>query len=437
MVDELTFNDANNNKLPDYLSADITRIVAAVNGTLTLDVGGKGEGHADSKGNPDGTTATQHIETKSFKMVAPDGLIWVKSSDADVLIVDEDSGNDYGERKYALVIDPETLAVEPDGTGYFLAQAGGTKNPRAAAEASAYGGTFEAPRGSEFSGSWNVTALVARKADGTFYSQEELAGSGHQIVEQSRPLADHVFIGVVQQGGESAGAVEAVKADYGGQILMFSMQLPTVEPRPFTGSTGDDFLLSPDKSQQLTMIANTIFTGSGDDEVDIALSDGFENKIFSGSGADRIYAGSRDVVTGGSGNDWMIAESGDGNRLSGGAGDDTIILASKNNRALGGEGNDSLIILGGAGSNHLNGGAGADEFWLISEPGDSPAAKQTIADFKAGEDKVGLRGVAFSSLSFEQAGSDTLLRVDDIAVGHFLATSAATLNNQSHFTGLI
>ena len=34
------------------------------------------------------------------QMVAPDGLMWIKSSDADVLIVDEDSGNDFGERKY-------------------------------------------------------------------------------------------------------------------------------------------------------------------------------------------------------------------------------------------------------------------------------------------------------------------------------------------------
>ena len=116
-----------------------------------------------------------------------------------MLIVDEDSGNDYGERKFALVIDPETLSVEPEGTGYFLAQAGGTKNPRGLAGASAYGETFETPRGSEFSGTWNTTALVARKADGSFYTQEELAGNGIQTVEQSRPLSEHVFIGVVQQ----------------------------------------------------------------------------------------------------------------------------------------------------------------------------------------------------------------------------------------------
>jgi hypothetical protein len=437
IVNELTSNDADNNKLPDYLSADVTRIIAAVNGSLTLDVGDKGVGHADPNGNPNEATAEQHIETKTQKMVAPDGLTWVKSSDADVLIVDEDSGNDYGERKYALVINPDTLAVEPDGIGYFLAQAGGTKNPRAAAGVSTYGGTYEAPRGSEFSGSFDVTALVARKADGSFYSQEELAGNGHQVIEQSRPLADHVFIGVVQQGGESAGAVEATKADYGGQIVMFNMQLPTVAPKDVVGSSGDDSLLAPDKEKGLTMIANTIFTGAGDDEVDIAMNNGFNNKLFAGSGADVIYAGVRDVITGGSGDDWIVAESGDGNRLSGGSGKDTFTLASKNNRALGGEGNDIFQVLGGAGSNYLNGGGGADEFWLISEPGDGPAAKQIVMDFKVGEDRVGLRGVAFSSLSFQQVGADTLLSVAGMAVGQFSNLSASALNTQSNFAGLI
>jgi len=235
MVLDLT-RDLDGNKLPDYLSADFTRILPAVNGSLTLDVGGKGVGHFDAKGNPNGATAEKHIEGNTNKSVAPDGLLWVKSSDADILIVDEDSGNDYGERKYALVLNEDTLAIEPDGTGYFLAQAGGNKNPRALAGVSTYGGTFETKSGSEFSGSWNVTALVATKADGSFYTQEELEGNGVQIVEQSRPLSEHVFIGAVQQGGESGGALKDVKADYGGQLFMFSIDLPLPPTYTFSKS---------------------------------------------------------------------------------------------------------------------------------------------------------------------------------------------------------
>jgi Ca2+-binding RTX toxin-like protein len=149
-----------------------------------------------------------------------------------------------------------------------------------------------------------------------------------------------------------------------------------------------------------------------------------------------IYAGSRDVITGGSGDDAIWALDGDGNRLSGGLGNDTFIIGSSNNRALGGAGNDKFSILEAAGSNHLNGGGGTDQFWLISGAGDLPAAKQFVIDFKPGEDMVGLQGVGFSSLSFIQMGADTLLKVAGVEVGHFTNLSAASLNSQANFVGL-
>jgi Ca2+-binding RTX toxin-like protein len=437
MVSDLTNNDLDKNGLPDYLSADVTRILPAVNGALKLDVGDKGVGHFDATGNPSGATAEQHIELKSRKANDPDGLLWVKSSDADILIVDEDSGNDYGERKFALVLNEDTLAIEPDGTGFFIAQAGGNKNPRALAGVSTYGGTFETKSGSEFSGSWNVTALVATKADGSFFTQDELAGNGVQTVEQSRPLSEHVFIGAVQHGGESGGALKATKADYGGQIFMFSLDLPGIEPKPVVGTSGADSLFMPDASKDLTLIGNTIFTGAGDDEVDVALSEGFENRIFTGSGLDTIYAGSRDVITGGGGDDWFSAEAGDGNRISGGLGNDTFIIGSASNRALGGVGDDKFYVLGGAGTNHLNGGAGSDQFWLVSDIGDRPAAKQYVMDFQLGLDKVGMQGETFSSFTFSQVGADTLLKVAGVEVGHFINLSASSLNNQTNFAGLL
>ena len=178
---------------------------------------------------------------------------------------------------------------------------------------------------------------------------------------------------------------------------------------------------------------NTVFTGAGNDVIDVALVNGFENKVFTGSGADTIYAGTRDVITGGSGDDWISAEAGGGNRLSGMGGDDDFIIGSAANRALGGAGNDKFTILGEAGTNYLNGGAGADQFWLIGEPGDKPAAKQYVMDFSAGEDKVGLRGFTFSNLSFSQVGADTLLSVSGTAIGHFSNTSVVNLNNVANF----
>jgi 2',3'-cyclic-nucleotide 2'-phosphodiesterase (5'-nucleotidase family) len=203
-----------------------------------------------------------------------------------------------------------------------------------------------------------------------------------------------------------------------------------------TAGADDTFSSDPIKLQGFDAKGDVLFTGAGGDSVDIASLVGSENLIFTGSGADTIFAGSRDVITGGSGDDEIWAIDGDGNRLSGMSGDDKFIIGTTANRALGGAGNDKFYVLEGAGTNHLNGGAGADQFWLVSEIGDLPASKQFVMDFQLGADKVGLAGVAFSSLSFSQLGSDTLLKVAGVDVGHFTNLSAASLNNQGNFAGL-
>ena len=201
-------------------------------------------------------------------------------------------------------------------------------------------------------------------------------------------------------------------------------------------SSADDLLLDANPAEQLTFKANTVFTGAGADEVDSALNNGFRNTIFTGSGANTVYAGSRDVVTGGAGVDHFWAIEGDGNRLSGLGGDDEFVIGSAGNRVLGGAGKDVFHVLGNAGGNYLNGGTEADLFWLVTEPGDLPAAKQVVMDFKIGEDLIGLRGAAFGSLSFLQAGADTELSLSGTAIGLFSNVSATALNQRSNFTGL-
>jgi alkaline phosphatase len=201
-------------------------------------------------------------------------------------------------------------------------------------------------------------------------------------------------------------------------------------------SAENDSLLVAKPAEQLTFKANTIFTGKGDDDVDSESNNGFRNTIFTGSGMNTVYAGSRDTITGGSDRDEIWAIAGDSNRLSGLGGDDGFVIGSSGNRALGGDGSDVFTILGEAGTNYLNGGKGADQFWLVSGPGDLPMAKQFVMDFTAGEDKVGLRGVAYSDLSFTQMGADTLLKVAGVEVGHFTNIGVSALNNQANFAGL-
>jgi hypothetical protein len=197
--------------LPAMLPANVTRTVGAWDGALTLELGDEGK-------VKDGD-ASIHAEEDVAKMVAPDDLYWAKTADGDYLIVDEDSGNDFGERKYVLSLDGD-LNVS---AGHLLALAGGKFSSRYEAGVSALGGAFTKPGTAEFSGSWPVTALIAKKDDGSFYSMDELAGTGRQDVRGAISTAEQTFIGVVQARPESSGAVEANGSDAGGQIFMFTM----------------------------------------------------------------------------------------------------------------------------------------------------------------------------------------------------------------------
>ena len=154
-------------------------------------------------------------------MIAPDGLYWVKAGDKEVLIVDEDSGNDFGERKYTLSIDDDMNVEE----GHLLAIAGGKHSSRYQNEVSALGGAFTKPGTSEFSGSWPVTALIARKSDGSFYTVEELEGQARQQIRETKNLDEQTFIGVVQARSESSGQVEATGSDAGGQVFQFTIDI--------------------------------------------------------------------------------------------------------------------------------------------------------------------------------------------------------------------
>jgi len=200
--------------LPETLPASVTRTIGAWDGALTLEIGDEGK-------TKDGD-ASIHMEKGVAKMVAPDGLYWAKTSDGDYLIVDEDSGNDFGERKYVLSMDDE-LNVS---SAHLLAIAGGKHSARYEAGVSALGGAFTKAGTTEFSGSWPVTALIKTKDDGSFYSMDELAGTGRQDIRGAVSTADQTYVGVVQARPESSGAVEANGSDAGGQILMFTMDLP-------------------------------------------------------------------------------------------------------------------------------------------------------------------------------------------------------------------
>lgn len=279
--------------------------MAGVDGALTLETGGEGKGSIGPD-NPDGTlTHAIHIEDGEARLDQPDGLQWIKTADGDYLILDEDSGNDYGERKMILPIDPETMKLTEEGKGYFLASAGGSFNPRAIAEVSAIPGTFSRATSSEFSGTWNVTHLVAQKEDGSFYTQEELSGPGavQEIIEQFS-LSEQTLLGVVQHRGESGGTTLERQADQGGQVFLFSVDLDASNKTEIFGTSGDDTLFG-------TPNADVMFGGAGNDTL---LGGDGADVLFGDAGDDVLMSGgdSEDLLFGGDGADVFGLMAGDG-----------------------------------------------------------------------------------------------------------------------------
>ncbi len=149
-------------------------------------------------------------------------------------------------------------------------------------------------------------------------------------------------------------------------------------------------------------INDIIFTGAGNDTVDTVLgaSSVFagNNRINTGSGDDLIYVNKKDRAFGSADDDEFDAtDSQGGNRLSGGAGNDTFFLGA-GDRLLGGEGNDKFFVQAG-GDNILAGGAGADQFWMLTDT--PPSSPNTITDFTPGVDVIGIanQGIGFSDLT--------------------------------------
>ncbi len=179
--------------------------------------------------------------------------------------------------------------------------------------------------------------------------------------------------------------------------------LPQPKSNVVSGTPGDDLLIA---GIDFDGVGNTVFTGAGNDEVD--LFGGKNNRVNTGSGNDIIYVSRKDRVFGGAGDDEFDAtDSMGGNRMSGGMGNDVFYLG-KNDRALGGKGDDKFFVQSG-GKNIISGGEGADQFWIVNgEISDT----NTIVDFEIGKDVIGILGglslgINASTLELNEVDSNT------------------------------
>ncbi len=222
-----------------------------------------------------------------------------------------------------------------------------------------------------------------------------------------------------------------------------------------TGTSSDDFLEGTSADDDIlgfeggdTLVGgdgrDTLFGGTGDDQLIGGTSgsniDTSGNELWGEEGNDTLigadYAGSGDILDGGSGDDL----------IQGLAGNDTLVGGSGNDTLDGGAGNDLFISNSGSAAHSviITGGDGQDRFFLDS----SNQAALVVTDFAVGSggDVIDLSILLNNSSGFSggnpfdaslgflrlvQAGSDALLQwdADGVAGGVHTWRTVLTLQN--------
>jgi predicted extracellular nuclease len=149
--------------------------------------------------------------------------------------------------------------------------------------------------------------------------------------------------------------------------IVIGLDLVSPPPKLVSGTPDDDYFDSvfPD-NKQFVGDNQILSTGSGDDYVDVTYAVG-GNTIRTASGDDIIYAGT-------------------------------------NNRIKAGADNDILFLGSGGGNNRVTGGSGADQFWITEDDDLLVTNPNMIGDYKASEGDV--IGFLATSLSFDQRGEE-------------------------------
>jgi beta-glucanase (GH16 family) len=156
------------------------------------------------------------------------------------------------------------------------------------------------------------------------------------------------------------------------------------------------------------VMRGSIATGSGNDTITVTgKSDGGAANLLTisaGNGANAVsYSGT-------SGNRAAIIT---------GSGADTIIFAGQANGAINAGGGNDRINLRSSGNVAVTGGAGYDVFSFIA------GAHATIADFKAGEDRIEIAGTASSAVQVRNNGTSTVI---DLNGSSAMVLSGVALN---------
>ena len=141
-----------------------------------------------------------------------DGLEWIRASDGDYFVIQEDGGNKYGERMF--------ISKRPEAGAnpqyHFIAQAGGSLNTRSMSKVSVPPKTWARAASFEFSGVVDFSGIL---------SQSTLGGFARRTAEAAVAINDKIIALGLQAHGIAGGLIQAFGLDRGGQVYAWKPQL--------------------------------------------------------------------------------------------------------------------------------------------------------------------------------------------------------------------
>lgn len=209
--------DAANGGLPNVFDGEYKLYQGETDVTAQINLGGKGQyanTTVDAKYNWDVATNPPKATFEDIDglevLEGPEGKLYV--------IIQEDSGNDYGER---MLLAP--LEHDRDGEPlpfYFLAMSGGSENTRIKNGVSVPAGTWSRATSHEFSGVFDLSDLLLRDESGAFVVSASETGAAKRAADRMVDINDKQIMVNLQAHSQNSGLIEAFQLDRGGQIYM-------------------------------------------------------------------------------------------------------------------------------------------------------------------------------------------------------------------------
>ena len=223
--------DASKGELPNYFPGEYYVYQGENDVRGQIELGGKGKytdaptgEKRDATCNFDSLNGEDPGCTKNtFEDI--DGFEFFCGSDCCRAILQEDSGNDLGERCFIT----SCMEHEDDGkelTYYLVAVSGGVENTRMKHKVGIPKGSNKEESAHEFSGVFDLSGLLLKDDSGSFTLKADDPGYKKRMEEAQVCTNDKYILINVQAGNMNDRIVVEFGSDSGGQVMVYKPRLP-------------------------------------------------------------------------------------------------------------------------------------------------------------------------------------------------------------------